>query len=79
MEIQKEKVKVLLLDLGNVVIEVSFAKVLEVWGKHAKVSPDVLKARFVLDTFYEPHERGEILSISIVRLRDASRPLHPTQ
>jgi glucose-1-phosphatase len=61
MDIQKEKVKVLLFDLGNVVINVSFAKVLETWGKHAGVSPETLKSRFVLDALYERHERGQIL------------------
>jgi FMN phosphatase YigB (HAD superfamily) len=59
MEIQKEKVKALLFDLGNVIINVSFAKVIETWGNHAGVTPETLKARFVLDTFYEGHECGE--------------------
>jgi glucose-1-phosphatase len=60
MEIQPEKIKVLLFDLGNVIINVSFANVLEVWSKHAGVNPEILKARFILDAFYESHERGEI-------------------
>jgi glucose-1-phosphatase len=61
MEFSKETIKVLLFDLGGVVLEVSFARVLEVWGKHAGVSPEILKTRFVLDAFYESHERGEVL------------------
>jgi glucose-1-phosphatase len=59
MDIQIEKVKVLLFDLGNVVMNVSFANVLETWGKHASVSPEILKARFALDDFYEGHECGK--------------------
>jgi glucose-1-phosphatase len=61
MEFSKETVKVLLFDLGGVVLEVSFARVLESWGKHAGVNPEILETRFVLDAFYERHERGEIV------------------
>lgn len=60
MELQKEKVKVLLFDLGNVIISVDFARAISVWSHYAKIAPEVLKARFIFDVSYERHERGEI-------------------
>lgn len=60
MELHKEKVKVLLFDLGNVIINVDFARAISVWSNYAKIAPEVLKARFIFDVSYERHERGEI-------------------
>jgi glucose-1-phosphatase len=60
MEIQKELVKVVVFDLGGVIINISFAKALETWSTYANVSPETLKSRFIFDMFYEQHERGEI-------------------
>jgi glucose-1-phosphatase len=60
MELQKENVKVLLFDLGNVIINVDFARAINVWSHYAKIAPEILKARFVFDVSYERHERGEI-------------------
>jgi glucose-1-phosphatase len=62
MEFSKETVKVLLFDLGGVILEVSFARVLETWGSHAGVESAVLQTRFKLDTYYERHECGELTS-----------------
>ncbi len=61
MELQKETIKVLLFDLGNVIIQVDFARAIKVWSDYAKINPAVLKARFKFDASYERHERGEIM------------------
>jgi glucose-1-phosphatase len=60
MEFSKENVKVLLFDLGGVILEVKFANALETWSAYASTDSAVLKTRFNLDGFYEQHERGEI-------------------
>lgn len=60
MEFRKEVVKVLLFDLGNVIINVDFARAIKVWSDYAEVSPETLKSRFAFDASYERHERGEI-------------------
>jgi glucose-1-phosphatase len=60
MEIQKDIVKVLLFDLGNVIINVDFAKAINVWSDYAGVNPEILKSQFSFDTSYERHERNEI-------------------
>jgi glucose-1-phosphatase len=60
MEFSKDSVKVLLFDLGNVIINVDFARAINVWSGYAEVSPDVLQSRFKFDVSYERHERNEI-------------------
>ena len=52
--------KVLLFDLGGVVIDVSFDNVIKRWSEHSKVEFSKLKPRFKFDSAYEQHERGEI-------------------
>jgi HAD superfamily hydrolase (TIGR01509 family) len=54
------KVRALLFDLGGVLIDVDFARVLEHWQPISRLSPQELKAAFQLDLPYEQHERGEI-------------------
>ena len=51
--------KALLFDLGGVIIDVSFEKVLERWSHHSGKGADTLEARFAFDTAYEQRERGE--------------------
>jgi glucose-1-phosphatase len=60
MKLQKESVKVLLFDLGNVIINVDFARAINVWSNYANIKPEVIKSRFSFDVSYERHERGEI-------------------
>jgi len=50
----------LLFDLGRVVIDIDFDRVLAVWADQAGCSPADLAPRFVLDEVYHRHERGEI-------------------
>jgi glucose-1-phosphatase len=50
----------LLFDLGGVVIDVDFARVVQAWADAAGVPASQVGARFSLDAGYEAHERGEI-------------------
>jgi glucose-1-phosphatase len=71
MEIKKEKVKILLFDLGGVVINIDFSRAFKVWSSYADTDVEYVKSRFVFDTFYEQHERGEITSTAyFASLRD---------
>src|SRR6266403_1612575 len=50
----------LLFDLGRVVLDIDFNKVLSCWAAHADCEPAHLLARFTRDDAYHRHERGEI-------------------
>ena len=50
----------LLFDLGGVVIEIDFGRVVQAWADAARVSHSQIAERFSLDAAYEAHERGEI-------------------
>jgi putative hydrolase of the HAD superfamily len=50
----------LLFDLGRVVIDIDFDRVLAVWAGHAGCVPADLAPRFVLDELHHRHERGQI-------------------
>ena len=51
-------VRALLFDLGGVVIEIDFDRVLKRWEGMSALSFDELKAKFHFDAAYEQHERG---------------------
>ena len=55
-----DSVDALLFDLGGVIIEIDFDRVLARWALHAGRDPAALKPRFTFDRAYERHERGEI-------------------
>jgi glucose-1-phosphatase len=78
MEFSKETIKVLLFDLGGVILEVSFARVLETWGAHAGIDGTVLQTRFKLDTYYEQHECGELTSARYFATLRESLGIHLT-
>jgi glucose-1-phosphatase len=50
----------LLFDLGRVVINIDFTKVLACWAGHAGREPSDLAARFKGDEIYFDHERGKV-------------------
>jgi HAD superfamily hydrolase (TIGR01549 family) len=51
----------LLFDLGRVVLDVDFSKVVACWASHAGCEPAHLAGRFSWrDKFYQQHEKGEI-------------------
>lgn len=60
MEIDHERVRALLFDLGGVVIEVDFMATFRDWSERAGVPADTIAQRFLPDPDYERHERGEI-------------------
>ena len=53
-------VEALLFDLGGVVIEIDFDRVLRRWETISALSFAELKSNFHFDTAYQRHERGEI-------------------
>ena len=50
----------LLFDLGRVVLDIDFDKVLACWARHAGCEPAQLVARFSPNDAWHRHERGEI-------------------
>jgi glucose-1-phosphatase len=54
------KIQALLFDLGGVLIDVDFNRVLEYWQPISRLSLEELKATFSSDLPYQQHERGEI-------------------
>lgn len=58
--VASEDVRALLFDLGGVLLEVDFGRVLAAWATVAGADPAALRARFSFDVAYQRHERGEI-------------------
>jgi len=52
--------RALLFDVGNVIVEVDFMRVLGHWAATSGRPLDHLRDRFSMDESYERHERGEI-------------------
>ncbi|TCO97660.1 HAD-IA family hydrolase [Rubrivivax gelatinosus] len=52
----------LLFDVGGVLIDVDFARVLSAWAPLSALPPDELRRRFAADEPYRRHERGELVS-----------------
>jgi len=50
----------LLFDLGGVVLDISFTRVLQSWSNHSRLGIDEIERRFEMDEPYRRHERGEI-------------------
>jgi putative hydrolase of the HAD superfamily len=50
----------LLFDLGRVVIDIDFSRVLGCWARHAGCEPAQLGQHFLRDELYHGHETGEI-------------------
>jgi glucose-1-phosphatase len=51
---------VLLFDLGRVVLDTDFARVMRVWATHAGCEPADLATRFVVNDSFKHHETGRI-------------------
>lgn len=49
-----------IFDLGNVIIDIDFNRVLGVWSDLGRVPLALLQSRFEMDDAFEQHERGEI-------------------
>lgn len=54
------KIQALLFDLGGVLIDVDFNRVLEHWQPISRLPLEALKTAFSADVPYQQHERGEI-------------------
>ena len=57
---QRAPVDAVVFDLGGVLIEIDFGRVLAHWARAAGVATEALRERFRLDESYERYERGEI-------------------
>lgn len=53
-------VRALMFDLGGVVIDLDFGRVLRAWAADAGCDAAVLRRRFTIDEAYQRHERGEL-------------------
>jgi putative hydrolase of the HAD superfamily len=51
---------VLLFDLGRVVLDIDFGRVMRIWADHAGCEPSDLAARFVVNDSFRHHETGHI-------------------
>ncbi|ADU71229.1 glucose-1-phosphatase [Pantoea sp. At-9b] len=49
-----------IFDLGNVIVDIDFNRVLGVWSDLGRVPLATLQSRFRMDEAFEQHERGEI-------------------
>ena len=47
---------VLLFDIGRVVLDIDFGRVMNIWAGHAGCAPDELAARFVVECRQNPLE-----------------------
>jgi len=50
----------LLFDLGRVVLDIDFGKVMSVWAGHAGCATSEIAGRFVIDDTFRHHETGQI-------------------
>lgn len=52
--------RILLFDLGGVLIDIDFNRALAVWAPYSRLPPEALQQAFRNDVPYQRHERGEI-------------------
>jgi len=65
-------VDALLLDFGNIVVDIDFSRAFDTWASAAGVSPIVVAKRFSFDKAYAAHECGTIEGAAyFCSLRDA--------
>jgi putative hydrolase of the HAD superfamily len=53
-------IEALIFDLGGVVMSVDFEQAFNVWSRHSGIAAPLLRSRFIADSAYEQHERGEL-------------------
>ena len=59
-QLSPNSIDVLLFDIGRVVLDIDFEKVMAHWAQHAGCAPDELATRFVVDDSFKHHEIGRI-------------------
>ena len=61
-------VQALVFDLGNVLVEIDFSRVLSVWAGYAGLEIEELNPRFSLQNkYHERFERGEISTLAFFK------------
>ena len=58
--IDPSRVEVIVYDLGNVLVEIDFGRIVARWADLAGIDPKALAPRFAHDLAYKSHERGEM-------------------
>ena len=53
-------IKVLVFDLGGVVIEIDWEQAFRSWAEYTPLSLDEIRERFQMDAAYKEHERGKM-------------------
>ncbi|CFR23640.1 glucose-1-phosphatase [Yersinia kristensenii] len=56
-----------IFDLGNVIVDIDFKRVLGVWSKLSSVPLATLSERFTMGDVFQQHERGEINDVDFAR------------
>jgi len=59
-QLSPNSVDVLLFDIGRVVLDISFDRVMARWAEHAGCAPADLAGRFVVDDSFKHHEIGKV-------------------
>lgn len=54
-----------IFDLGNVIVDIDFKRVLGVWSKYSGVPLATLSERFKMGEVFQQHERGTITDESL--------------
>lgn len=60
MQTSIRTVDVILFDLGNILVEIDFARVFAAWAAASGRSPQEIAARWSMDASYTAYERGEL-------------------
>lgn len=58
-KLKSKDIDAVIFDLGGVLIQIDFQRVLKRWAEHARCDMVELARRYSLDHHYEKHERGE--------------------
>ncbi|WP_407152329.1 HAD family hydrolase [Bradyrhizobium sp. ORS 86] len=59
-QLSPNSVDVLLFDIGRVVLDINFDRVMARWAEHAGCAPADLARRFVVDDSFKHHETGKV-------------------
>ena len=60
MSVDPSEIDALLFDLGGVVIDIDFSRVIDLWARRSDTDASEIAARFSMDEAYRQHEVGRI-------------------
>ena len=60
MAVDLTEIDALLFDLGGVVIDIDFSRVIDMWAQRSNTDPSEIASRFSMDEAYRRHEVGQI-------------------